>query len=224
MLLAASRDDPFPAFERVRAQGRSTAAGSRSSPRHSRSCASVGQPGFSSAAPRPRSRVRWPSLALVARRRAARAARPAIPARHRAPGSHALSQAGDRVFSVRAVEQVARCAPRRSPPNCSTPSKGAATSISSRAYCALLPVTVIAEILGVPSDRAQTRAVLRRRGGPEPGPRPVVAAVPAGRDRAVTVRVLARRSTSAPGCGRAGRGPAQPTGRRPRRGRRAGRP
>ncbi len=57
-----------------------------------------------------------------------------------------------RVFSVKAVAAAARCAPRRSPPSCSPDSTRPTRSTSSESYCALLPVTVIAEILGVPAS------------------------------------------------------------------------
>ena len=75
---------------------------------------------------------------------------------------------------------------------------GAATVDIVDRYCSQLPVTVIGDIIGVPDHDRPRILRVRRAGRTQPGHRPALGAVPAGRARARRLQHLAGRPHPAP--------------------------
>ena len=91
-----------------------------------------------------------------------------------------------RVFTMRAVERLRERTEEIAAELLDALEPRATSSVDLvEAYCALLPVTVIAEILGVPGRRARPGARLRLGGRAEPRPRPRAAGATARSPRAL---------------------------------------
>ena len=98
-----------------------------------------------------------------------------------------------RVFTMRAVERLRERTEEIAADLLDALEPRATSSVDLvEAYCALLPVTVIAEILGVPEAERGRVLELRLGGRAQPRPRPRVAALPLGVAGARPVRRLAR--------------------------------